>query len=662
MDTQPLFLDTSLEFEGQEKFAGTLAKLNDNSDYWTQEISQEAYKRLPFLSNYEVNIVLDRVDDVRGYAFGSVEVRPRSDLSQTEREKRPILVANIPIIVKENMLYPFDVFVVNGKYKSLTEERLNEALFRPDTFDAVRQRPVEYSLAHELIPPALSATGGFGVGGLKVASVPLLPLLDGRVTDEHTARIHEALQDPNVKVAFANAPEGVQAALMSAARLGSTGPAKIAEAVWNRLRPNVVQISKLASGGYSVRYANTHAYAPDEEIVDEKTAQALAGPAAETLAEEESVTASPEMPAAEEQPVEGMGMADSFGLWTVRDASGRDLVGWVFPEIMTCEGQPTGLKLFTNGSVHAIQDEIAGRPGGDSMELPNAEPSGRGCFYSKMGEQPVVHTPITITNTAVGPDGLKKYIGEKDTGEPIVISKGEGVQMAAKVAEGEYVIPSTYGWMPLTEEVELVRDPSMMAKVAQRDWDRIVEIVGDTDVFSFRGGPLSKVAEKDSKFLDRRDAEFLGAALGMSNALVKSALDKAARGELVSVNNCRPLGSAKEKLAQARAQIREELDNLEHPIRNYFLLKEASVLSDAMTADKILGLGFINAENIATFIDLLPGLDEASENIAELLIASRLGLKDVPEAALERMLFALEDVIKGLKTLHQKEVASATGM
>lgn len=662
MDTQPLFLDTNLKFEGQVKIAGTLAKLNDNSDYWTQEISQEAYKRLPFLSNYEVNIVLDRVDDVRGYAFGSVEVRPRSDLSQSERESRPILVANIPIIIKENMLYPFDVFVVEGRYRYLTEERLNEALFRPDTFDAVRQRPVEYSLSHELIPPALSATGGFGIGGLKTASIPLLPLLDGRVLEDHKGRLHEALQDPSVKVAFANSTEGVKAALLSASKLEPSDPTKTAEAVWDRIRPNVVQISKLASGQYRVRYTNTSAYSPREEIVSEKTAQALAGPAAETLSEEESVTASPEMPASESSPIEGLGMADSFGLWTVKDASGRDLVGWVFPEIMTCDGQPTGLKLFTNGSVYAIQDEIAGRPGGDSMELPNAEPSGRGCFYSKIGGQPIVHNPITIINTAVGPDGLKKYIGEKDTGEPVIISKAEGVQMAAKVADGEYIIPATYGWMPLTEEVELIRDPSLMSKVAQRSWERIVEIVGDADVFSFRGGPLAKVAESNSKFLNRKDAEFLGAALGMSNSLVKSALDKAARGDLVAINNCRTLGNAQEKMAQARDQVRRELAILEHPIRNYFLLKEASVLSDAMTADKILGLGFLNAENVATFIDLLPGLDEASENIAELLIASRLGLQDVPEAALERMLFAIEDVIRGLKILQQKEQASATGM
>jgi hypothetical protein len=95
---------------------------------------------------------------------------------------------------------------------------------------------------------------------------------------------------------------------------------------------------------------------------------------------------------------------------------------------------------------------------------------------------------------------------------------------------------------------------------------------------------------------------------------------------------------------------------LAYPIRNYFLVKEASVLDDALTADKILGLGFINAENVATFIDLLPSLEGASNKIAEMLVASRLGMKDVPEVALERMLAALEDVIKGLKTLQQREL------
>ena len=111
--------------------------------------------------------------------------------------------------------------------------------------------------------------------------------------------------------------------------------------------------------------------------------------------------------------------------------------------------------------------------------------------------------------------------------------------------------------------------------------------------------------------------------------------------------------SEKYKLAQAHVQ--KELAALDPPIRNYFLVKEAAFLNDPMTADKVLGLGFINAENVATFVDMLPGLEDASSKLAELLLAVRLGLPDIPEVAVERMLVAMEDVINGLRTLRQKE-------
>ena len=85
-------------------------------------------------------------------------------------------------------------------------------------------------------------------------------------------------------------------------------------------------------------------------------------------------------------------------------------------------------------------------------------------------------------------------------------------------------------------------------------------------------------------------------------------------------------------------------------------MKEAAVLDDATSADKILGLGFLNEDNVATFIDMLPSLEETSSKMSELLVAVRVGLKDIPESAVERMLFSLESVINGLKSLQQKEI------
>ena len=181
------------------------------------------------------------------------------------------------------------------------------------------------------------------------------------------------------------------------------------------------------------------------------------------------------------------------------------------------------------------------------------------------------------------------------------------------------------------------------------------ELLGDKDVFTWRGPAVAKLASAQTKFLDRADAEFIGVALGVSPGFIKEALSRAAKGEVMGFQDLRVITPFQEKMASAQKKVREDLDSMPIPIHNYFLAKEAALLDDALTADKILGLGFLNAENVATFIEMIPQLESTSSKIAEMLLASRVGMKDVPEVALERMLKALDDVIIGLKSLRHRE-------
>jgi len=651
-----LFLDKPLEFSGKTKVAGMLTKLSDNTDLWQQEISQEAYKRLPYLSNYEVNVILDRLDEERGFAFGSIEVRPKSDLSSAERKVRPLSKASIPIVVKDLMLYPFDIFVAGREYRHLTEAKLNEALFRPDVFDAVRKRPPEQSMATDLSPPAMS--GRYGALGSVKFAMPLLPLLDGQVLQSHKDRFLSEINEPSVKVAYANAHDGIKAAALSAARLFTTDVKKTASAAWSHVHPNVVQIKPLVDGNYLVKWANAEMFSPEEEVVGPEVAEALVDGtgAAQDLANGDTVTASPEATSGQALMAEGIKPVDVFGLWTVQDKNGTSLTGWAFPNVVSFDLQPVGMTLFTNGSVYSLQDGVVGKMVGKSTDMPKGEPEGYGFLYCAQGGKAHAILPVTVNNKFTGPDGRVKHVGSKDSGEPVTFSFSDDVKAPAKVGENEYLIPSTYSWMPLTDRVELINDPSMFVKTAHKNWAGLVEIRGDRDEFSISGAPLAKVARAHKDFVDRDQAAFMCVALGMRPDMVKSALDRAALHKVVSFEAVRSLGDPREKLAAAREKIKHAFANLDHPIRNYCLVKEASVLDDAMTADKILGLGFLNAENISTFVDMLPGLEQASSNVAEMLLASRLGMSDVPEAALERMLVSLEDVILGLKTLQQKEM------
>jgi hypothetical protein len=65
----------------------------------------------------------------------------------------------------------------------------------------------------------------------------------------------------------------------------------------------------------------------------------------------------------------------------------------------------------------------------------------------------------------------------------------------------------------------------------------------------------------------------------------------------------------------------------------------------------VLSLGFINPQNIMTFVSYLPELDASQERLCELLVAARLGLTDVPTSPLEKAIKAVEEVLEGLKVL-----------
>ena len=87
------------------------------------------------------------------------------------------------------------------------------------------------------------------------------------------------------------------------------------------------------------------------------------------------------------------------------------------------------------------------------------------------------------------------------------------------------------------------------------------------------------------------------------------------------------------------------------------LLKEAAAISratDEDTVDSVLALNFVTPENTHAFIASLPELEVALAKLAELLVATRLGLKDVPEPAVSSALRGLDRTIDGLKGLQSR--------
>ena len=138
--------------------------------------------------------------------------------------------------------------------------------------------------------------------------------------------------------------------------------------------------------------------------------------------------------------------------------------------------------------------------------------------------------------------------------------------------------------------------------------------------------------------------------LGIDAAHAQTKLAKASRGlqpETVKVGH--ELKLAREVRGESYVNAKEHL--AAQPSFRHRLWKEAAMIPDPTAVDAVLSLGFINPENIATFVGYLPTLDEAQRRLCELLIGARIGMRELSEGSLERAIRALEDVIQGLRLI-----------
>ena len=746
MTTTALFLDLAHKLTFQK--IAMPVKLSDAPEAWQREIASEIYKQVPSLSDYAVNIVIDRVDPERGFAFGSALITNKGETSGSVQQDLPSV--RIPLIVKERMLMPMDVFMDGKGVFPLTPMRLREHLFRTDTFEMSSRKPSDQGMTSQLYPPTRSS-GGFGGMGddvnVKTASLSgsgegaalgalvgtslshLIPIFNdmpenkkrlglervltavgaiaggiggafiksanpaeaGRIAAirrmkaeaaantfhfdgdgkeaslvgaiAHTIPeveadefVQQISSDPALSAAAAK-NESFSKLAMTIASTPRRQLQKSAAALVRNISPTVIQFEKQASGNFKVKWANPQVFAPQESIVPPQEAVAMAGTdkilemgpggtmmvstnkAQKSTLEEESIV-----------------QISEFGQWKVQNADSNEfLVGHIIP-VMDFDMQPLEMYIFTNGKVYACQDEIAGTRVGHDTNLPFGDaPEGDGVFVHITESSARCLLPMTIHNTAQSPDGSLQYIGENIFGEPVTLVVAQGLQALSQLGDFEWAMPDSFHWLPLHNSIFLAKQPLDISNIAAaQQAPTAVEVQSSgRGEFSLNGAPVEKLAVEQRHFIKRAQAEFLLVGMGVSPLAVDGILGRAQiRGhvKLAGLRTIVPLADVHKAMVKKAAR---SMTQLPYELRRN-LVKEAAIFEDAETADKILALNFINPENVSIFATYLPKLDETASKLAEMLVAARLGLRQIDEGAVERAMKNLEVVIDGLKMLQQQ--------
>lgn len=543
-----------------------------------------------------------------------------------------------------------------GKYPIHDAAHARNALTRVRQFGSSGEKSKVYAAVAKKYP-GLAERSSVPAVKKKVASVleAILPTIN---ETDHSAFMG-ALADKNLQAAFMKNAAATLDCLKLLAEHQPQSQVKIASALPSFITPSVLQLRKVEDG-YVIKTASHLFWAPYEESIDRGEAVRRCGEKIVLAADMSgSATVGDEGVAAEEETPERVQLVSEPGTYKVQDSSGRELVGLVIPNLLDLDGQSLPLSLFTNGSDSGVQGEIVGVRVGEATSTPKDEPSGKGVFCTTENGKLVATIPLDIKGRFSAPstEGAEKIVAEAYDGRQVELSRQPGLKKIVSMGT-EVFVPDSYKWLPLeaSNAVSLVGDPDIFDKKASAE--RILASVtvrcGGTDSYSFRGPVLEKLASDDTDFLDQDQALFLLSSLGTNLGYAQKKLAEAYSSNApVQVKIGRGIKTAHEARGEASIKADEYLSRV--PTFRCQLWKEAAVLPDPTAVDAVLSLGFINPENLVQFISYLPELDEAQQKMSELLIASRLGLKELPQSALERSLRAVEEVIEGLKVIAFQE-------
>jgi hypothetical protein len=622
----------------------------DDSNQWPSLVLDELFKQSPFLNVFSPMIQLDKIDSKKGFGFGMVKIESNGNS------------ISIPIIIRDGKLSPMDIFFDGqGNGAPVSEEKINEVLLNPQVFGgSINSESATNKHIGNMLTPPWENLGGFQNMDQNTSfyeKTSMLRALDGTAEKEDVAKLASWATSTEGRVYLDSAP---------AEKFFMATMLKVASPVHTRRtkKAHIVQFTKSA-GRYFVKVAEPENFAPppETEVTQQQVQEALPPQDMAQLEQQGEVTVAepagsmPPVPQVVTEPQ--FAPAVNFGVYRVQSSTGEDNVGWIFPQVYSYMMEPLNQKLFADGRRYCMQQEIVGVAVGQGNALPKNPISGAGFFYLTKGSTTLAFAPVLVKGTSVDPSGNTVYMCQgMVSGNPLNISLVPGMAVPAEYGQDSYAIPPECGFMSLGEPTNpLLSDPAqatqnnstMEQKVAS---GLVVTARVTRDGSVSLSGPALNGVQAD--FLKVADAKFLLACMRVRPSDVET--------KLASANNNRGLV----RFIVGSPIIPREFNKIAkrtHHIDKFIgtikcaMYKEAAELAsyDPASADAILSLSFLTPDNLQKFIGFLPKLQDAMNALANLLLASRLGLAQIPEDSCANALKALDKAVNGLKLIQLRE-------
>lgn len=172
--------------------------------------------------------------------------------------------------------------------------------------------------------------------------------------------------------------------------------------------------------------------------------------------------------------------------------------------------------------------------------------------------------------------------------------------------------------------------------------------------------PFKKIARIDGSALTTNEAFMALQIMGMDSGIAKTAMqvalnrfaDENVKDKSVSIFGVRDdyINTDVINELEKTARIRELFKDICQELR-VDLIKEASALDDPEAVDVVLSLNFVNEDSLKNYIDNIEEMKKISDKLAELLVASRMGLSSIDEGAIKKSMEGLNSVIENLENI-----------
>jgi len=658
-------IPANLFVEAPEVQDRALTKLDNDVNMWPEEIIQKFHERVPQAAGMNSMVKFIKKDDENGTATGSIVVNS------------PSAGMTVPLIIKEFTLYPLDVMTAKGKVLPLTPDYFDVVMSHNDVFHKIEEYPTygglgrfeDANLFNTIYPPSL------GRYAYASAGYPMLDLISDNL--DGTPVKNWLIENPSHAVAFRK--HGHAPLLKKLANLKPVNMNEFSQGKHN-LTPTIHVLKLEGANKYSLLSSSDQVFSPALTPMTREQAHSFMSTISDCVDDdmnevdqngEKLITADNHKHNADarlantvfETPEE----AKEYGHYLVKKLNGVSVEGVVITKVIDFNQKSVPTKIFIGKTCSTMQDNIWGVRIENSRfkpvtTVPRIGQTGT-FVYQPDKSHALATTPVTIQSVTEDCGCLSLKVADlRGLTFKIKINPSLELKRIAKTGDGTYMLPCGHhgmkwvvmeGFDSITNSAE-----SYNIKTANDTLSKNAVRISPNgfDYYAMKGvTKYAQAAGWDNTNMHSSQVKFLLACLGCGEEKVAQALKQASRAGYAELHGLTFAPTKQEKIASQKPDADKLVKAAASIKRN--LLKEASYIDNSQTVDALLSLNFVTPDNISKFIGKIPHFKATISNLASSLIASRLGLKEIPEEAAAVAMSRLIEVVDGLEKLRATQEA-----